>query len=60
VADAAIFAAVTAVLLSGLEFFFTASLIHSISVPILVAEAAVASVAGVLISIVAVKATDED
>jgi len=59
-ADAAIFTAITAVLLSGLEFFFTASLIHYISVPILIVEAAAASVAGALISIVTVKATDDE
>jgi len=60
VADAIIFATITAILLSGLEFFFTAMSLHYVTIPILAAEAAAAVIAGALISLVAIKATDDE
>jgi len=60
VADAVLFTALGAIVITSLEFLFTASIIHYISIPILIAEAAAAVVAGALISLVAVKATDDE
>jgi len=58
--DAAVFTVVTAILLSGLEFFFTTSLIHYVTIPILAAEAAAATVVGALVSLVVIKATEDE
>ncbi|MFP3137795.1 MAG: hypothetical protein RXS42_06140 [Nitrososphaeria archaeon] len=58
--DAAIFTALAAIVISSLEFLFTATLLHYVTVPILAAEAAAASVAGALIAVVVVKATDDE
>jgi len=58
--DAALMAALTAIVLLSLEFLFTATFAHYISVPILAVEALVAVAAGALIASVAVKATDDE
>ncbi|MFP3209717.1 MAG: hypothetical protein RXR82_08595 [Nitrososphaeria archaeon] len=58
--DAALMTALAAILLSGLEFLFTAMSLHYVTIPILTAEAVAASVAGALIALVAVKATDDE
>ena len=60
VTDAVLFAALGAIVITSLEFLFTTSIIHYISIPIIIAEAAAAVVAGALISLVAVKATDDE
>jgi hypothetical protein len=58
--DAVLFTALAAIVLMSLEFLFTATFVRYISVPILIVEAAAATAAGALISIVTVKATDDD
>ena len=60
IGDCAVFTALGAIVLLSLEFLITASILHYISIPILVAEAAAAVVAGAMISLVAIKATDDE
>jgi len=60
VGDAAIMTAVTTLLLLGLEFLFTTSLLHYISTPIFVIETLAAVAAGALVSLVVIKATDDE
>jgi len=60
ITDAAVFAALGAIVILSLEFLFTASTLHYISTAIFIVEAAAAAAAGVLISIVALKATPDD
>ena len=58
--DAALMAALGTPVITSLEFLFTASLLHYISVPILVIEGVAAAAAATAIAIVAVKATDDE
>ena len=60
IGDAMLFMAVTALLLSGLEFMFTAMSLHYISTPIIAVEAAAAVAAGALVSLVVIAATEDE
>ena len=60
IGDCAVFTALGAIVITSLEFLFTTSFLHYISIPILTVEVLAATAAGALIAVVAVKATDDE
>jgi len=58
--DAAVFTALAAIVILSLEFLFTSYLTHYFSPIVFAVEAAAAVVAGALMAILAIKATDDE
>jgi len=60
VADGAVFAVLGAIVITSIEFLITTSILHYITIPILVVEAVAAGVAATIISVISILATDDE